>query len=93
MIQLDWEDGPTHQPIEQLINLRNTPNLIAWRPCDMVESAVAWKCAIEKNDGPSALILPVNPQQQPRTSEQLKNINKGGYVLLKVPKRLMKLMV
>ena len=77
------EDGPTHQPIEQLTNLRNTPNLIAWRPCDMVESAVAWKCAIEKNDGPSALIFTrQSTQQQPRTSEQLKNINKGGYVLI-----------
>ena len=77
------EDGPTHQPIEQLTNLRNTPNLIAWRPCDMVESAVAWKCAIEKNDGPSALIFTrQSTQQQPRTSEQLKNIKKGGYVLI-----------
>ena len=77
------EDGPTHQPIEQLTNLRNTPNLVAWRPCDMVESAVAWKCAIEKDDGPSALIFTrQSTKHQPRTSEQLASIKKGAYVLI-----------
>jgi transketolase len=76
------EDGPTHQPIEQLTNLRTTPNLQTWRPCDTVESAVAWRCAIETRDAPSALIfsrqgLPA----QPRSKEQLAQIAKGGYVL------------
>ena len=76
------EDGPTHQPIEQIASLRGTPNLSTWRPCDMVESAVAWKAAIERRDGPSALIftrqgLPL----QARDSEQLANVERGGYVL------------
>lgn len=77
------EDGPTHQPIEQLANLRYTPNLDTWRPCDTVESAVAWQAALEKADGPSALVfsrqgLPC----QPRDSAQVDNIKKGGYVLM-----------
>ncbi|OSN10456.1 transketolase [Lonsdalea iberica] len=76
------EDGPTHQPVEQLASLRVTPNLSTWRPADQVETAVAWKYAIERQDGPSALILSrQNLAQQERTVEQLANIAKGAYVL------------
>jgi len=76
------EDGPTHQPIEQLTSLRTTPNLDCWRPADAVESAVAWKHAIERDDGPSALIFSrQNLQHQARDAQQLENINRGGYVL------------
>lgn len=76
------EDGPTHQPVEQLASLRVTPNMSTWRPCDQVESAVAWKYAIERKDGPSALIFSrQNLEQQPRTAEQLANIEKGAYIL------------
>ncbi|MEX9975422.1 transketolase [Providencia sp. Me1] len=76
------EDGPTHQPVEQLASLRVTPNVSTWRPCDQVESAVAWKYAIERKDGPSALIFSrQNLEQQPRTVEQLANIEKGAYIL------------
>ncbi|SPP32437.1 Transketolase 1 [Arsenophonus endosymbiont of Aleurodicus floccissimus] len=76
------EDGPTHQPVEQLDSLRLTPNISAWRPCDQVESAIAWQYAIERNDGPSALIFSrQNLEQQPRDTEQLANIIKGAYVL------------
>jgi transketolase len=76
------EDGPTHQPIEQLASLRCTPNLNTWRPCDAVESAVAWKCAIERNDGPSALIFSrQNLTHQNRNAQQLVDIARGGYVL------------
>ncbi|WP_137885904.1 transketolase [Pseudomonas sp. 2FE] len=76
------EDGPTHQPIEQLASLRMTPNLDCWRPCDAVESAVAWKQAIERNDGPSALIFSrQNLTHQAREVEQVANIGRGGYVL------------
>ena len=76
------EDGPTHQPVEQVANLRNTPNLETWRPCDTVESATAWKAAIERKDGPSALIFSrQNLQHQPRSAEQVAAIARGGYVL------------
>ncbi|MFP1868279.1 transketolase [Lonsdalea quercina] len=76
------EDGPTHQPVEQLASLRVTPNLSTWRPADQVETAVAWKYAIERQDGPSALILSrQNLAQQERTAEQLANIARGAYVL------------
>ncbi|QCR35089.1 transketolase [Nissabacter sp. SGAir0207] len=76
------EDGPTHQPVEQLASLRVTPNMSTWRPCDQVESAVAWKYAIERNDGPAALIFSrQNLAQQPRTDAQLADIARGGYVL------------
>jgi transketolase len=76
------EDGPTHQPIEQLASLRCTPNLDTWRPCDAVESAVAWKYAIERNDGPSALIFSrQNLAHQSRDPQQLADIARGGYVL------------
>ncbi|MGX0892884.1 transketolase [Pseudomonas sp. ADAK2 TE3594] len=76
------EDGPTHQPIEQLASLRCTPNLDTWRPADAVESAVAWKCALERDDGPSALIFSrQNLQHQTRDAVQIECINRGGYVL------------
>ncbi|MGY0218528.1 transketolase [Endozoicomonadaceae bacterium StTr2] len=76
------EDGPTHQPVEQLASLRTTPNMSMWRPCDTVESAVAWKSAVERNDGPTALIF--SRQALPhmaRDEAQLANVARGGYVL------------
>jgi transketolase len=76
------EDGPTHQPVEQVANLRNTPNLQTWRPCDTVESAVAWKSSIERKDGPSALIFSrQNLPHQDRNAEQVAAIARGGYIL------------
>jgi transketolase len=76
------EDGPTHQPIEQLASLRGTPNLDTWRPADAVESAVAWKYAIERADGPSALVFSrQNLPHQPRDAQQLADVARGGYVL------------
>ena len=76
------EDGPTHQPIEQLASLRGTPNLNTWRPCDMTESAVAWKAAIERKDGPTALIFTrQNLVHQARNDNQLADVSRGGYVL------------
>lgn len=77
------EDGPTHQPVEQLASLRLTPNMETWRGCDQVEVAVSWQQAIERNDGPSALVLTRQPlAQQSRSEEQLKAISRGGYVLV-----------
>lgn len=77
------EDGPTHQPVEQLASLRVTPNLMNWRPCDQVESAVAWQQAIERTDGPSTLIFTrQNLVQQTRTAQQLADIKRGGYILI-----------
>jgi transketolase len=78
------EDGPTHQPVEQLSNLRNTPNMSTWRPCDTVETVVAWRAALERDDGPTAIVcsrqgLPC----QPRT--QLDEISRGAYVLCDAP--------
>lgn len=76
------EDGPTHQPIEQLTSLRTTPNLDTWRPADTVESAVAWKHAVERKDGPSALIF--SRQNLPfhvRDNETEAAIARGGYIL------------
>ena len=76
------EDGPTHQPIEQLTSLRTTPNLDTWRPADAVESAAAWKFALQRNDGPSALIFSrQNLNHQTRDAGQIADINRGGYVL------------
>ena len=76
------EDGPTHQPVEQTASLRYIPNLETWRPADQVESAVAWKAAIERKEGPSALIFTrQNLQQQPRNAAQLADIARGGYIL------------
>jgi transketolase len=76
------EDGPTHQPIEQIANLRSTPNMSVWRPCDSVESAVAWKSAIERSVGPTSLIFSRQGlPHQARSADQLANIARGGYVL------------
>ena len=76
------EDGPTHQPIEQLTALRATPNMSVWRPCDNVESAVAWKAALERNTGPTALVFSRQGiPHQARDAEQLANISRGAYVL------------
>jgi len=77
------EDGPTHQPVEQLTSLRTTPNVQTWRPCDAVESAVAWKAAIVRDDGPSALIFSrQNLAHQTRTDLQLADVCRGAYVLV-----------
>ncbi|MCZ2722056.1 transketolase [Marinomonas sp. 15G1-11] len=76
------EDGPTHQPVEQLANLRMTPNMSVWRPCDAAETAVAWKVAIQRQNAPTSLIFSRQGlKAQARTSEQLANVEKGGYVL------------
>mgnify|MGYP003663794865 FL=1 len=76
------EDGPTHQPIEQVSSLRLTPNMNLWRPCDTVESAVSWKHAIQREDGPSSLIFSrQNLPHQDRTVQQVADIEKGGYIL------------
>ena len=76
------EDGPTHQPVEQLSSLRTTPNMSVWRPCDNVESAVAWKAAIERQDGPTSLVFSrQNLQHQARSEQQLSDIARGAYIL------------
>ncbi|ALB63639.1 Transketolase [Cronobacter condimenti 1330] len=76
------EDGPTHQAVEQLASLRLTPNFSTWRPCDQVETAVAWKAAIERHNGPTALILSrQNLAQIERTPQQLNDVARGGYIL------------
>jgi transketolase len=77
------EDGPTHQPVEHAASLRLIPNLSLWRPCDPVETAVAWKLAIERKEGPTALLLTrqaLEPQQH--SAAQVENIARGGYVLV-----------
>ncbi len=76
------EDGPTHQPVEQAATLRMIPNMSVWRPCDAVESAVSWRYALERTDGPSALLFSrQNLDHQTRDAGQIANIEKGGYVL------------
>ncbi|MDH3947884.1 MAG: transketolase [Gammaproteobacteria bacterium] len=76
------EDGPTHQPIEQIPTMRMIPNMAVWRPCDAVESAVAWGKAIERKDGPSCLIFSRQGlPHQTRTDSQIADIAKGGYIL------------
>lgn len=76
------EDGPTHQPIEQLTSLRTTPNLNTWRPCDAVETAASWDAAIKRHSGPTALVLSrQNLPHQQRTKAQLAAIQNGAYVL------------
>ncbi|WP_300274179.1 transketolase [Halomonas sp.] len=76
------EDGPTHQPIEQLTTLRSTPNLLIWRPCDAAETAAAWNAALKRQSGPTALVLSRQGlPHQARTKQQLANIQRGGYVL------------
>ena len=76
------EDGPTHQPVEQLASLRITPNMSLWRPCDHVETAVAWKAALERHDGPTALVFSRQTLvHQQRNEEQLAGIPRGAYIL------------
>ncbi|WP_020683191.1 transketolase [Marinobacterium rhizophilum] len=76
------EDGPTHQPIEQIASLRQTPNMETWRPCDETETAAAWCAALERTDGPSALIFSrQNLPAQARDDKQLSDIDRGGYIL------------
>lgn len=76
------EDGPTHQPVEQTACLRLMPNMSVWRPCDAVESAIAWKVSVERKAGPSSLIFSRQGlAHQERTTEQLANVERGGYVL------------
>ncbi|SET11985.1 transketolase [Thorsellia anophelis] len=77
------EDGPTHQPVEQMASLRLTPNMSTWRPCDQVESAISWQYAIERKDGPTSLIFSrQNLAQMQRNEVQLQNVYKGAYVLV-----------
>jgi transketolase len=77
------EDGPTHQPVEQIASLRATPNLSTWRPCDTVETAVAWRAALERQDGPTALVLSrQNLPHQARSDDQVAAIARGGYTLV-----------
>ena len=76
------EDGPTHQPVEHMATLRATPNMAVWRPCDGAETATAWKAAVERSDGPSALVFSRQGLEAvARSDEQLANIARGGYVL------------
>ena len=76
------EDGPTHQPVEQLTNLRTTPNMSVWRPCDTVETAVAWKAALERRDGPTALVFSRQSlPHQDRTARQVEEVARGAYIL------------
>ena len=76
------EDGPTHQPVEQTATLRMIPNMSVWRPCDAVETAVAWKMAVQKTDGPTSLILSrQNLDHQARSADQIAAIERGGYIL------------
>ena len=82
------EDGPTHQPVEQLTNLRTTPNLQVWRPCDTVETVSAWQAAIERRTGPTALVFSrQNLAHQDRDAEQLNTIDQGGYILFEPASR------
>jgi transketolase len=77
------EDGPTHQPVEHVASLRLIPNMDVWRPCDTVESLLAWAAAIERHDGPTSLVFSrQNLPFQSRTAEQLEGIRRGGYVLI-----------
>ena len=79
------EDGPTHQPIEHVASLRIIPNMRVWRPCDAVETAVAWRDAIERRDGPTSLVLTRQGlPHQPRNAGQIKAIARGGYSLIDV---------
>ena len=82
------EDGPTHQPIEHLASLRLIPNMHVWRPCDAVETAVAWRAAIERRDGPTSLVLTRQDLPHvPRTDDQLEMIGRGGYILQSARRR------
>jgi transketolase len=80
------EDGPTHQGVEQTATLRLMPNLVVWRPCDTVETAVAWAAAVKRQDGPTALVLSrQNLPFQPRDAATRAQIRQGGYVLAEAP--------
>jgi transketolase len=80
------EDGPTHQPVEHASSLRLIPNMDVWRPCDTVEAAVAWTCALERRDGPSALLFSrQNVAFALRSEEALAQVRRGGYVLSDAP--------
>lgn len=77
------EDGPTHQPVEHIALLRTTPNMSVWRPCDATETAVAWKAALQRTQGPTSLLLTRQAvTHQPKTAAQLNHIAKGGYILV-----------
>jgi len=77
------EDGPTHQAVEQAATLRLMPNMSVWRPCDAIETAVAWKSAIEKKTGPTSLLLSrQNLKHILRTDEQINNVQRGAYILI-----------
>ncbi|MDG2271414.1 MAG: transketolase, partial [Halioglobus sp.] len=77
------ENGATHQPVEHIASLRFIPNMLVWRPCDVVETAVAWRCAIEHDNGPSSLVLSYQDlSYQPRDAAQIAHIVRGGYVLV-----------
>ncbi|OUD14411.1 transketolase [Thioflexithrix psekupsensis] len=81
------EDGPTHQPVEQVATLRMIPRMAVWRPCDAVESAISWKCAIERQTAPSCLIFSrQNLPHQTRSAQQIADIERGGYILLEPEK-------
>jgi len=80
------EDGPTHQPVEQTATLRYIPNMEVWRPCDTVESVVAWAAAVERKDGPTSLVFSrQNLAFQKRDTVQIASIRKGAYVLSEAP--------
>jgi transketolase len=80
------EDGPTHQPVEHASTLRLIPGMDVWRPCDTVEAAVAWTCALERKDGPSALLFSrQNIAFALRSDEVLAQVRRGGYVLSDAP--------
>jgi transketolase len=88
------EDGPTHQPIEQLTNLRTTPHLSMWRPCDTVETAVAWRAAIARANGPTALVFTrQKTKAQPRSDAAFKAIERGGYVLVQESSKLQAIVI
>jgi transketolase len=88
------EDGPTHQPIEQLTTLRTTPHLSMWRPCDTVETAVAWRAAISRRNGPTALVFSrQKTKAQPRSDAAFRAIERGGYVLVQESSKLQAIVI
>ena len=88
------EDGPTHQPVEQLTSLRTTPNLSTWRPCDTVETAVAWRASVARRNGPTALVLTrQKTKAQPRSEAAFNAIERGGYVLVQETSKLQAIVI
>jgi transketolase len=88
------EDGPTHQPIEQLTNLRTTPHMSLWRPCDTVETAIAWRAAIARKKGPTALVFTrQKTKAQPRSEAAFNSIERGGYVLAEESSKLQAIVI